>query len=506
MRQKLTWQAAVRILGSKKFLWFVLLLFSLQAVWVALTGRYPQAFDEQTHFGITRLYANQWWPFFAHQPPHAGLYGDVVRNPSFLFYFLLSFPYRLIRLFTDNQMLQIIMLRFINIGLAAAGLVVFRKVLLEMRLSRAKSNLALFLVTLLPFAVLLAAQISYDNLQFLLAGVSFLWAVRLYKDYQHSGKLDWFRLVGLIIIGLYACSVKYTFLPLLAGFGAAFLPGMWRTRRTAFRSFRRGFVSISLAARLGFVAALVIAVFLFAGGVGLNLVRYHAPEPRCDLIIGRTECAQYGPWYRDHAPGVVRTHPPASGLLTYPFVWLQYMVRESFFAISSAFDSANVVQYFVEPAIVQLWVLGWFWTVFCIIALLGTWRYLWREGLTRMVLVASLFYVAALFFVNLRDYRRVGYPVAIHGRYLLPVLIPLLACVVIGLSRWLHARQLGSSRRIKLGLAGLAAATVLLFTQGGGMMTYIVRSNPSWFWPQSQPAQRANQDLKSAIDPFILFN
>jgi hypothetical protein len=506
MRQKSTWQTAVRVLGSKKFLWFVLVLFILQAVWVALTGRYPQAFDEQTHFGITQLYANQWWPFFAHQPPHAGLYGDVVRNPSFLFYYLLSFPFRLIRLFTDNQMLQIIILRFINIGLAVSSLVVFRNVLLEMRLSRAKSNLTIFLVTLLPFAVLLASQISYDNLQFLLAGVSFLWAVRLYKGYQRSGQLDWFRLAGLMILGLFACSVKYTFLPLFIGFVAAFLPGMWRTRRTAASSFIGRFLKLRLAAKLGFVAAFTVAVFLFAGGVGLNLVRYHAPEPRCDLVIGRAECAQYGPWYRDHAPGVVRHHPPASGMLTYPFVWLQYMVRESFFAISSAFDSANVVQYFVEPAIVQLWIVGWFWAAFCILALLWTWRYLWREGLTRMVLVASLFYAAALFFVNLRDYRRVGYPVAIHGRYLLPVLIPLLACVVIGLSRWLHARHPDFSRRAKLGLAGLAAITLLLFTQGGGMTTYVVRSNTTWFWPESRLAQRANQDLKTAIDPFILFN
>jgi hypothetical protein len=362
------------------------------------------------------------------------------------------------------------------------------------------------LVTLLPFAVLLASQVSYDNLQFLLAGVSFLWAIRIYKDYQRSGKLDWFRLAGLIIIGLFACSVKYTFLPLLVGFGAAFLPGMWRTRRTAVSSFRSGFGKLPLTGRLGFVTAFVVAVFLFAGGVGLNIVRYHNPEPRCDLVISKTECAQFGPWLRDHAPGLVHSHPSAVGILTYPFVWLQYMVKESFFAIYSYFDSANVVHYYTAPAIAQLWAVGWFWAVLCIIALLWTGRYLWRDGLTRMVLVASLFYVAALFFVNIRSYWNTGSPVAIHGRYLLPVLIPLLACVVIGLRRWLAAKHPKQNVRTKAAVGGLVAVTLLLFTQGGGMTTYIVRSDHNWFWQQSQPAQRLNQDLKSAIDPFILFN
>ena len=45
----------IAIIGSSKFLWAVIALLVLQAVWIALSGRYPMAFDEDFHFGLVQI-------------------------------------------------------------------------------------------------------------------------------------------------------------------------------------------------------------------------------------------------------------------------------------------------------------------------------------------------------------------------------------------------------------------------------------------------------------------
>ncbi|HXE10103.1 MAG TPA: hypothetical protein VN554_01620, partial [Verrucomicrobiae bacterium] len=110
------------ILGSRRFFWVILALFVIQAAWIALSGLYPMAFDEDFHLGIIRLYAHHISPFWAGQPPGADAFGAVARDPSYLYHYLMSFPYRLSGLFTHDQTLQILWLRAINIALFTAGL------------------------------------------------------------------------------------------------------------------------------------------------------------------------------------------------------------------------------------------------------------------------------------------------------------------------------------------------------------------------------------------------
>src|SRR5665213_1904608 len=124
-------------LGSPRFFNVILALLVLQAGWIALTGLYPMAFDEDFHLGIIRLYAHHLSPFWSSQPQGANMFGAVARDPSYLYQYLMSFPYRLISLFTRDQTIIVIWLRFINIGLFAGGLALFRRVLLKMGVGRA---------------------------------------------------------------------------------------------------------------------------------------------------------------------------------------------------------------------------------------------------------------------------------------------------------------------------------------------------------------------------------
>jgi hypothetical protein len=87
------------------------------------------AFDEDFHLGIIRLYAHHLLPFWSSQPVGGDAYGAVARDPSYLYHYLMSFPYWLISQFTHDTTIQVLILRFINIGLFASGLVLFRRLL-----------------------------------------------------------------------------------------------------------------------------------------------------------------------------------------------------------------------------------------------------------------------------------------------------------------------------------------------------------------------------------------
>lgn len=76
------YQRLVTLLGSRRLWYGILGLFVVEAMWVMVSGRYPMAFDEDYHFGIIKLYAQQWSPFFAHQPVGANVFGAIVRYLS----------------------------------------------------------------------------------------------------------------------------------------------------------------------------------------------------------------------------------------------------------------------------------------------------------------------------------------------------------------------------------------------------------------------------------------
>src|SRR3954469_13979749 len=103
--------------SSDKFFWGVVILLVVQALWIALSGRYPMAYDEDFHLGVIRLYSHHLSPFWNGHPAGGDAFGAVARDPSYLYHYLMSFPYRLISFITSSQMAQVLVLRFINIGL-----------------------------------------------------------------------------------------------------------------------------------------------------------------------------------------------------------------------------------------------------------------------------------------------------------------------------------------------------------------------------------------------------
>src|ERR1700722_8925502 len=81
-------------LQSPKCFLIILTMFVIESVWIAVSAGFPMAFDESFHFGIIKLYAKQWSPFFSHQPAGGNAYGALTADPSYLYHYLMSFPYR----------------------------------------------------------------------------------------------------------------------------------------------------------------------------------------------------------------------------------------------------------------------------------------------------------------------------------------------------------------------------------------------------------------------------
>src|ERR1039458_4153936 len=182
-----------RLIGSRRFFLFILLFFIFEAVWIALSAVYPQAFDEDFHFGLIQIYSHHWLPFLSSQPPHANAYGAVARDPSYLYHYLMSFPYRLIAHFVHGVIGQVILLRLINVGLFAGGLILLRRVLLRVGASPQLTNVSLLLFVLIPIAPQMAAEINYDFIPFFLGIVLFLLFIA-YKSFRGKFHLLWPRM------------------------------------------------------------------------------------------------------------------------------------------------------------------------------------------------------------------------------------------------------------------------------------------------------------------------
>src|SRR5690606_16417980 len=101
------------------------------------------AFDEDFHLGIIRLYAEHWGPFSLVQTEAANKFGSIVTDPSYLYHYLMSFPYRVLDGLGASEVTSVITLRMMNVALFAWALWLYRKVLLRAGVSSAVTNVVL---------------------------------------------------------------------------------------------------------------------------------------------------------------------------------------------------------------------------------------------------------------------------------------------------------------------------------------------------------------------------
>lgn len=481
------------VLGSRRFAFGVLGFFGFEALWVACSAVYPMAFDEDFHFGLIKVYSHYWSPFLSSQPTDTIQFGAITRDPSYLYHYLMSFPYRFIELFTHNHTAQITMLRLLNICLFTVGLVLFYKVLRRAGSSRMPANVTLLLFVLIPIVPLLAGQINYDNLLFpLVAWLCLL--VQKINDQLEVRKLDFKALITLLIVCLFASIVKYAFLP-IAFIAVLFLAiQCWRSfhgHDMCFRHvFRHSYKALSNRTKLVLVGVLIVSAGLFAQRYVLNVVDYHTPLPKCNAVLSTDKCMSYGPWARNYLDAQSKRDVD-SRTLPYAWTWLQGMHYRLFFMVNGPTD--KFMNYPPEPlpsaAAIVVAIMG-------LLALLCYWRRVFAgHSFLVFLLLAAVLYAAVLWADNYSEFLTTGQPVAINGRYLLVIIFPLAAVFGRALGLALHHWR---SLRI-----GIAALLIVLFLQGGGVLSFILRSDAGWDWPIPGVVQ-VNDAAREVLSLFII--
>jgi hypothetical protein len=486
------------ILGSRRFCVAVIIFFIFEAVWIALSAAYPQAFDEDFHFGIIKIYSHYWLPFLSSQPPNANSFGAVARDPSYLYHYLMSFPYRLFAVFVHNQTSQIIFLRLINVGLFTSGIVLFRKVMLRAGLSRALTQLSILLFALIPVAPQLAAHINYDNLLFPLIALSCILTFKV-TDELKNNKPNINSILMLGIVCILTTLVKYAFLPIflsvvlfIAYMSYQNYRGQWsKLPKNIWESYKRQskLISISLA------ILLAISVGLFAQRDIVNLIKYHAIEPDCSAVLSVKQCSAYSVWdssYLWHQQVVANTGKTAyDNPIIYTGLWIYYMWFRLFFAVSGVTNNyTNYPPLPLPSAAAALLAIGGFLVIIK-----------WRKKVFNknpyfgFFLIASVFYLGALWIDGYSQYKYTNVMVLENGRYLLPVLLLIAAMAGQAFSYELKKAAIWKSV--------LTIAVIVFFLEGGGVLTFITRSDPSWDWPSSSVV-KVNNAARRITKPVII--
>lgn len=485
------------LLSRKSFFWVIIALFVVQSAWIALSGRYPMAFDEDFHLGIIRLFAQHWSPFWSAQPAGADVFGAVSRDPSYLYQWLMSFPYRLISTFTSDQTLQVLFLRAINIGIFAWALVLYRNLLLKFKSSRAQIHAVLLIFVLIPVVPLLAAQINYDSLFLAATAASLLLTVRLNQELTDYKRVNVRVLITLLSVGLLGSLIKFAYLPIFAAILGFIVYRCWRvypTARKFLHSLVFGATLLTRRSQLVLAIVFVLSLGLFVERYGVNLMRYHEPIPDCGVVLSIEQCQQYGPWARDHTFELSKDHDSTAeknSPVNFTVDWFYGMWMRSFFAVDGPSTQFQTRGPLVLPGIGAIAL-----SASAFLAVIVTGKQIWRrydkQALALSGVVTAL-YVALLWLQEHKAFVHTGHSVAINGRYLFPILPMVILVGVLGWSELLRRRP-----RAKVALLSLA---ILALICGGGALTYILRSNDAWYWPGSNPVKSINHGLQNTLGP-----
>lgn len=487
-------QTLTKAFASQAFFIAIMVFFVIQAVWFAVTALYPMAFDEDFHFGIIKIYATHLSPFLTEHPAGADAFGAITRDPSYLYHYLMSFPYRWLTALFESETTRIIVLRLINVALFAFALVLFRRFLLRVTKSRAFTHVSLAIFTLIPIIPQLAAHINYDNLLMVLMAWCCLLVADIHRQFN-AHRIDLRSITTLFIVCLFTSVVKYAFLPIFVGIVLFVVFDLYRNFKRPQdmkEPLRINWQAIRLRTKLGFLFFLVVSGGLFFQRFGINAITYHTPIPSCDQVLTVDHCSAYGPWNRDYNlalnKGEVDENP-----VGYTGMWLRGLWWRLFFAINSSERSYTNYPPLPVPATAAI-VLA---VTMVITALVYFRRVFTGQPLLVFCGIVLLCYCGALWIEDYNMFRETGQPVAINGRYLIPVLFLMAAIGWKSLTVAFNRLKIGAYRPL------FAAVILLCFLQGGGVFTYIMRSDSSWYFPSSA-ANTMNEKARTILDPVII--
>ena len=478
---------AVQIIGSKYFFWFIIALFIFQAMWIAFSFRYPMIYDEYYHFGLIEYFSHQWLPWIKDQPNSLDQYGSLARNPFLFYHYLMSFPFRIISLFTNNLAMQVISMRIVNIGLFAGGLVIFAKLFKSMKIQPVFRNIALLFFVLLPATPFVAATVNYDNAIFLLTALFMFVGLKIIQN----EKMQWYNYVLLVLIGMAGSLMKTSFLPIFAaGFAYIFIRLIIKQKNNIIRDAIKSFKPSSIWLKVVILVPFVIVGFIFAERFAVNIVKYHSLSPSCERLMTKERCLANiielrADDLKKNRKGIPDQDPQ------YVLRWSSDMIFTLLWT-GSSLDKTDQVE-FINPLPV-IYTVVFIGSIISLAAITYSFEKFKKIPGFWFVIVIIACYIISLFYVNISAYYEFYQPVSIQGRYLLPLLPVIMLFALLGINNIFH--------RIRFIKVPLLLIVFVLILSGAGVITHIVRSRNSWYWDNSTVRQ-INVSARNTLSPLV---
>ena len=173
--------------------------------------------------------------------------------------------------------------------------------------------------------------------------------------------------------------------------------------------------------------------------------------------------------------------------------WAKGMMHRLYFAIN--YDYFNYEE--LPIPITSAFIIG---GVGLILSAVFCWILFKRNRLLVLPATVIIVYVASILYVNFTDYLHFKTMLAINGRYLI-LILPLLFVLLASAYRVFFERI--TPHHARAYIIGLTVVALLLASQGGGLLTFIVRSDQTWYWPNNTTVTNINLGTKNAITPLI---
>jgi hypothetical protein len=460
-------------ISSYCFYILTILLFVFEASSLAIKNGFPVAYDEAYHFGLIVFFGHHLNPIISSQPPSTYNLGAIVHNPSFLYYYLLSFPYRLIIIFTKSLKTIVILLRLINVVFAVGTLITSRKILKLVGVNKLASNIILLAFALTPIFTVLSSVINYENLMFLLSSVC-VYVFLLLVLSMNQGRFSLRLLLALITLCMINGMVDFEFLPIFLGIGLFILIKFIRGKEIYIKhpSLKKSLGKLSIK-DCGLITIGTLSLVLFLASYGYDLAVYHSPEPQCNQVLTIKDCENYYSWDRNYVAHLSDKLPHAitiRSMVHYTHQWIGQMRMQLYAAQSplgkivppSPFLLLTVTVFIIVMAVSFIWYL----------------RVIVNKHRLMVPLVFILItYVMFLWGREYYDYRMLGVFVAVQGRFLLPILLYFYAMLGLGTYYLLKSNRFGT------GLEAVIVSIILvIFCLFGGYRQYITKITPSYTW------------------------
>lgn len=408
-------------LKSPKLLRAAIVLFVLQGVFLSIVIPYKAPSDEEYHFRFTQYYAHRSilaGPVIAHQTDNFDL-GDIQRPPGYLYHYLSSFVLRIVEAFTSSTNVQVMVLRFINVGMGALILLMVIRLLRRLGARGLTINLTVAWLACTTMFVWLFAGLNYDNLAIVWFFVLLHLALSLYE------KLNIKQVLLMIAVTLALMITKETFLPviliiyLLFAFGVLRKIGFMKLWRQILQSIQSNWKRPKTRLALAGLSILVVVMFGLVGErYGQNYLTYQRTTPACNKVHTEDECMQHGIYRRntgqrrEYVVYLQNGGKPDMSFSEFAVKWVD-LIYERTYAYRGMntirpTNEAQVTALVTAPVVFGLAILGW--------------RKRRYSATEKALAILAVSYSVLVYMYNYNIYRYYGYPFAIQGRYLLPVL------------------------------------------------------------------------------------